>query len=150
MNAEVKLIISKLGLLKLAEELGNVSQSCRVMGYSRDTFYRFREFYYISGELVLQEISRKKTVIKNHIEEHIEEAVVKIATDNPALDQVRVANELNKEGLFISPAGVRCVWLRHDLETFKKRLKALETLIAQDGIILTENQVAALEHTKQE
>ncbi len=81
----VKLIKSKLGLLKLAEELGNVSKACKVMGYSRDTFYRFRELYDIGGELALQEISRKKPVLRNRVEEHIEEAVIKLATDNPSL-----------------------------------------------------------------
>jgi len=148
MNTEVKLIKSKLGLLKLAEELGNVSKACKVMGYSRDTFYRFRELYDIGGELALQEISRRKPVLRNRVEEHIENAVIKLATDNPSLGQVRVSNELKKKGLFISPGGVRSVWLRNDLETFKKRLKALDTLVAQDGIILTEQQVAALERKK--
>jgi len=105
MNTEVKLIINKLGLLNLTEELDNVSQACKVMGYSKDAFYRFRELYDKSGELALQEISRKKPILRNHVEAHIEEAVIKLATDNPALGQVRVSNELKKKGLFISPGG---------------------------------------------
>ena len=84
------------------------------------------------------------------METHIEETVIKLATDNPALGQVRVSNELKKKGLLISSGGVRSVWLRHDMETFKKRLKALEVLVAQDGIVLTENQVATLERKKVE
>lgn len=135
----------KLGLLNLAEELGNVSQACKIMGVSRDTFYRYQEAKASGGVEALLHKDRRRPNYKNRIDEVIEQAVLAYVIEQPAHGQVRVSNELRKRGTFISPSGVRSIWLRHDVANFKQRLTALEKHVAATGAVLTEAQVIALE-----
>lgn len=135
----------KVGLLNLAAELGNVSKACKVMGLSRDTFYRYQAAMADGGVEALLDGNRRKPNPKNRVEEATEMAVLAYATAQPAHGQTRASNELRKQGVFVSPSGVRSIWLRHDLASFKQRLSALEKQVAETGIVLTEAQVAALE-----
>lgn len=145
-----KIIKHKIGLLNLAAELGNVSRACKVMGFSRDTFYRYQAAVETGGVEALIDANRRKPNIKNRVEEATEAAILAFALEQPAFGQVRVSNELRKHGIFVSPSGVRSVWLRQNLESFKKRLSALEKHIAETGAVLTEAQVQALEKKQED
>ncbi|CAD85258.1 conserved hypothetical protein [Nitrosomonas europaea ATCC 19718] len=145
-----KIIKHKIGLLNLAAELGNVSRACKVMGFSRDTFYRYQAAVETGGVEALIDANRRKPNIKNRVEEATEAAILAFALEQPAFGQVRVSNELRKRGIFVSPSGVRSVWLRQNLESFKKRLSALEKHIAETGAVLTEAQVQALEKKQED
>lgn len=145
-NQSIQSIIrNKIGLLNLAEELGNVSKACQMMGVSRDTFYRYQSARDDGGVEALLDKSKRRPNPKNRVEPVIESAVLQYAMDFPAHGQVRVSNELRKLGTFVSPSGVRSIWLRHSLQSRKLRIKALEKKVAEDGIVLTEAQVVALE-----
>lgn len=149
LHGNKSIIKHKVGLLNLAEELGNVSQACRIMGLSRDTFYRYKAAVDDGGVDALISKDRRQPNLKNRVDEQTESAVVAYALEEPAHGQVRASNELRKRGVFISPSGVRCVWLRHRLGRFKDRLRALEEKMAKESLILTESQIQALEKKKQ-
>ena len=143
-----KIVKHKVGLLNLADELGNISRACKMMGVSRDMFYRYKEAVNDGGVDALLDRNRRVPNPKNRVDTAVESAVVAYAIEEPAHGQVRVSNELRKRGIFVSPSGVRSIWLRNDLANFKQCLKALEAKVAEDGIILTESQVQALERKK--
>ena len=145
LNTNEKVIKHKVGLLNLAEELGNVSKACPVMGLSRDTFYRYKAAVEESGVEARLDSSRRKPNRKNRIDEQVEQAVVDYALEQPAHGQVRTRNALRKRGTFVSPTGVRGAWLRHNLACFRDRLRALEAKVAAEGLVLSEAQVTALE-----
>ncbi len=143
-----QIIKHKVGLLNLAEELKNVAQACKIMGVSKDTFYRYQELVEEGGIEALINRSRRTPNLKNRVDDATEQAVIEFAIEYPAYGQHRSSNELRRKGVFISGSGVRSIWLRHNLENFKKRLKALEEKVANEGIILNDAQIAALEKKK--
>lgn len=150
LNSNQSIIKHKLGLLNLAEQLGNVSQACEVMGLSRDTFYRYKMAVEDGGVDALFEKTRRKPNPKNRVDEATEAAVLQYAIDFPAHGQLRTSNELRKNGVFVSGSGVRSIWLRHGLANFRDRLKAREAKMAAEGLVLTEAQVIALEKKRED
>src|SRR5689334_20451922 len=102
-----RIIKNKVGLLNLAEELGNISKACKVMGFSRETFYRYSKAVEEGGIEALIDKNRRKPNFKNRVDEAIETAVIEIAIEFPAYGQIRASNELRKRGIFVSPSGVR-------------------------------------------
>lgn len=143
-----KLIKNKVGLLNLAQELGNISRACKLMGFSRETFYRYQEAVSDGGVEALLDKNKRVPNFKNRVDEAIESAFTGYAIEYPAHGQLRAINELRKRGIFVSPSGVRSIWLRNSLGNMKQRLLALETKSAEEGFILTESQLTALEKKK--
>lgn len=150
MTTQEKLIRKKQSLIELAEYLQNVSQACKINGVSRQHFYDIKKTYEEHGLEGLREKSRRKPCLKNRVAPEIEDAVLNMAYEYPAYGQARASNELRKDGILVSGGGVRSIWLRHGLETFKKRLNLLEEKAAQEGIVYTEAQLVALEVAKRE
>ena len=150
MTTQDKLVKRKLSLLELAEFLKNVSQACKINSVSRQHFYDIKKAYDEHGVEGLKDKCRRKPCIKNRVAPEVEEAVVKMAHEYPAYGQLRASNELRKAGILVSSGGVRSIWLRHGLETFKKRLAVLEERAAKEGIVYTEAQLTALEAAKRQ
>ena len=136
----------KLSLLQLAEELGNVSKACKIMGYHRDTFYEVQKAFKVGGVAALVEERRgPKNPHPNRVPEAVEQQILDLCLKQPTYGSQRIANELRLQGVDVSPSGVRGVWLRHDLETRYKRLLRLEAEAREQTDVLTEEQIRLLE-----
>jgi len=150
MTQQQYIIRRKLNIVDLSSQLGNISEACRKLGVSRRHYYDIKSALEEDGVEGLLEKARNKPRIKNRVVPEIEDRLLEYSLDSPTHGQVRVSNELKKEGIILSPGGVRSVWLRHKLEIRSLRLKRLEKWSAEHGNVLTENQVQALEEAKEE
>lgn len=144
------IISRKTNILELGRTLGNISEACRKLGISRQHYYDIREAIAQEGLEGLLEKSRKMPRIGNRVAPEIEQKLLDYSLEFPTQGQTRVSNELKKQGVNLSPGGVRSIWIRNDLEVKAKRLKRLEAWAAENKGILTESQVQALEQAKEE
>jgi hypothetical protein len=145
-----KTIKTKAGILEPARQSGNVSQACKATGHSRDSFYRFKTLYETVGEASPMETGGQKPNEKNRADPIFERAAADFAYERAAYGQLRASDELKKQGMPVSPGGVRSVRLRHDMSAFKGRLRALEAKTARENLIPAESRLAALERAKEE
>ena len=119
----------KIELLRLAEEMRSVSDACRVMGYSRPSYYRFKKLFETGGSEALAEGTRRKAIVKNRVDSSIERAVLSLSLDFPSFGPKRISNELQKMGIIVSATGVRGIWLRNQIATIPQR-KAAQTKLS--------------------
>ena len=141
-----KIARRKLSLLQLAQELGNVSKACRIVGYSRQHFYEIRRNFQVHGaEGLLDRLPGAKGPHPNRVAPPIEKAILAHALKHPTHGAQRVADELMLRGLQVSSGGVRGVWIHNKLQTRHHRLLRLEETVRKRKIKLTEEQIQALE-----
>ena len=150
MTQQQYIINRKLNIIDLSEQLGNISEACRRLGVSRSHYYDIKTTLQEEGVSGLLEKARNKPRFGNRVAPEIEERVLSYSLENPTHGQTRAANELKIEGIIVSPGGIRSIWLRHNLERKALRLKRLEKWAADEGKVLTESQVQALEQAKEE
>lgn len=150
MTRQEERVRAKMRLIELAQKFKNISKACRVMGVSRQHFYDIKKAYDYGGIAALQRKSSYRHNLKNRVAPEIESAVVRTAEENPAFGALRVANELRKDGVIVSPGGVRSIWLRHGLETAKKRRIRFEERASAAEIVHTEIQLITLDQIKRE
>ena len=141
-----KIARRKLSLLELAQEMGNVSKACKIMGYSRQQFYEIRRTYQTFGaEGLVDRLPGPKGPHPNRVSDEVEKAILDHGLAHPTHGAQRVADELMLGGVQVSAGGVRGVWSRHGLMTKIERLLRLEEVTRKRRVKLTEEQIQALE-----
>ncbi|MDA5193174.1 helix-turn-helix domain-containing protein [Govanella unica] len=148
MDAVNRSVKPKLSLLRLAEKLGSVTKACENLGYSRDSYYRFKSLYERGGVDALRDISRRKPVLKNRVPLDVERSVVDLTFTHPTWGQQRITEVLAESGVTVSSSGVRSIWVRSGLETFEKRVIAILARVQQDGFPLSPEQQASVERAR--
>ena len=141
-----KIARRKLSLLQLAQELGNVSKACRIVGYSRQQFYEIRRSFQLHGaDGLIDRLPGAKGPHPNRMPAPVEKAILAHALEHPTHGAQRVADELMLRGIQVSSGGVRGVWMRNDLLTRHHRLLRLEETVRKRKIKLSDEQIQALE-----
>jgi transposase InsO family protein len=145
MTIDQKVIRNKVGLLNLGEELGNISQACKMMGFSRDTFYRYKKLKAEGGELALFEKSRTGPNYFNRVHREVEKQVLEITMEFPAYGKDRIASELRHRGIIVCGSTIRNIWIRNHLKSLDDRLNELARKAKDEGYVLNEEQLKMLE-----
>ncbi len=117
MKISPHMLEKRLALMKLVEEFRNISQACKSVGLSRNSYYRLRKLYESGGENALMIINRKKSVST----ETLEKRVLKISKSNPHMGKYRIVKIMEQAGIFLSATTVNAILCRNGLNTSEKR-----------------------------
>jgi transposase InsO family protein len=145
MTAKEKVAHRKLSMLQLAEKLRNVSEACRIMGYSRQQFYEIKRSFQEEGFDGLLDKPPIAKSMPTKTPPELEKQVIELSIEHPAWGKLRITDELALRGIQMAPATVRNIWLRNGLEKRYKRLLALEEKTAGKKVKLSEEQIRLLE-----
>jgi len=125
---ESDVVARRLALLQLAAQHGSVAEACRIMGFSRGTFYRMKQRFEASGEAGLRQLDRRGRIPKNRLDARVEAIVVELALANPTWGRRRFVKLLAERGIAISASGIRLVWKRHGLLRSRARMAAMHVV----------------------
>jgi transposase InsO family protein len=115
----------RLRLLALADELGNVSEACRLMGVNRSTYYAWKRQADRQGLEMLRPRERRRPQMPNQLSVMVEQKILAVSLGHPGHGPRRIASKLARPewgGLIVSPNGVYKTLCRHGLNTRARRL----------------------------